>query len=207
MLDKNTFTALYMKHGALVRRVCARKGVSKADLDEVCQEVWTELWRRRAAWPDPEPSSPSAYLAKCAEHKAKMHARAAGAQKRSAVHVPLEEDRTSVASARVSRPPEAESLVERTSLGTLMRRFAEQLPSEKRETLLEQLGNKSGRRLSEEPSAVRRGFNRMIAASRRRLGISVRYPKGARVDPLQRLSDAVHGAFVPAFVAEPTDAE
>jgi hypothetical protein len=140
-------------------------------------------------------------------HQATRHLRKLQTRKRAGHHLPLEEDRTSTANIKVSRAAEADAHVERTSLGTLMRKFAEKLPGEKKEMLLARLDDKSDRRLSEEPSAVRRGFHRMVNACRRHLGVPSRDPGSARIDPLQRLADVVHGTFEPQLDPEPSDAE
>lgn len=207
MMDTKTFTTHHLNYRNLVRRVVARRGVPKHDVEEVCQDIWAELWKYRALWPDPAPSNPGAYLAKCAVHRCQMYFRSASTMKRSAAHLPIEEDRTSTANIKLSRAPEVDGLVERTSLGTLMRRFAEKLPPEKKKTLLDRLDDKSEKPLSAETSVARRGLHRMIDACRKHLGISVRDPQSARVDPFTRLADVVHGTFIADPDPDPSDAE
>jgi DNA-directed RNA polymerase specialized sigma24 family protein len=207
VLDKQKFTALYKKYKNVVRRVCSGRGLTPAEVEEVSQEVWTELWKGRESWPDPEPTNPGAYVAQCAHRKMKMHFRAAHTLKRAGFHVPLDEDRSSTANLKLSRAPEAEQLVEQTSIGTLLRRLAEKVGGEKRQILLDQLDqSRPERTLAEEPSAVRRGFHRMIASCRKQLGIPVRDPKAAAVtDPVKHLADRVHGFS--SLEPEPSDAE
>ena len=53
---------------------------------------------------------------------------------------------------------------------------------------------------------MRRGVHRMIDACRKHLGIPVRDPKSARVDPLTGLADVVHGTFIPDPDPDPSDA-
>jgi DNA-directed RNA polymerase specialized sigma24 family protein len=207
MMDKQQFTSLYNQYAELVRRVCGRRGLTGADLDEVSQEVWTDLWKRRAVWPDPGPENPGAYVAQCAKRKAKMHFRAAGTLKRGAFHEPLEEDRTSAANIKISKPPEAERLVEQTSLGTLLRRLAKRVGGEQEQVMLDRLDKKKDHPpLADEPSAVRLGFRRMVAACRRQLGIPTEEPRTAGVDPLTHLTGVVR-RFTDCPDPEPLDAE
>lgn len=191
MLDKKTFTTLYKDYAELVRRVCERRGVNDSDVDEVSQEVWTDLWRRRASWPNPAPENPGAYLAECAHRKAKMHFRSASALKRAAFHEPLQEDRTSTADIQLSRAPDALKLVEQTSIGTLLRRLADRVGGKRKQVMLDQLNHDKQTVLAEEPSAVQRGFYKMIYACRKHLGLPSADPGSAGVDPLTHLAGVV----------------
>lgn len=204
-MDRKEFTSLHQTHDPLARRVLKRMGLSAADVDEVDQEMWADLWTHRDAWPSPAPTNPGAYIAACARQKAKMHLRTSYALKRKGIHVALEEDRTSTANMKLSRAPEAERLVEQTSLGSFLRRLADRIGGEKKQTMLDQLDNKPQGLLEEKPSAVRRGFKRMIAACRKQLGIPLHYPQTAGVDPLTHLAGVVR-AFS-NLDPEPSDAE
>lgn len=186
MLDKKTFTEVYRKYGALARAVMANEGLTEdADIDEASQDLWTQLWKNRDAWPNP--TNVRGYIKVCAKHAVYQHTRKDKAKKRAGFHVPLEEDRSSVANIKLSKPAEAEKFAERTSLATFIRILAARLGGEHEAALLARLkaGDTS---FGEEESAARRVFDAAIKAARRYLALPVKDPQNAGVDPLSHLA-------------------
>lgn len=113
-----TLTDAYPSLGGFVRRVLGRHGIPSADLDDLAQEVFVTMHRKRCSFADERGAR--AWLFATARGVASNHRRA---QQRAAQRVPQ---------WSASEPPLPDAVVERAELSRVVERFADALSADAR---------------------------------------------------------------------------
>ena len=183
-IDEARYKKLVKENAGLVYAICMGFGFEGAELDEMVQEVWLNLWKARASKLDTE--SDVAYLAGVARMTCKMELRAGKRRKRFALaeYGFNERDTGELSSGTVNgavafKSAEQERVCDQKALRANLVELAGMLRPSQENMILERLN--SGGDLSSDSRAARTQMG-ALRHSRRILNLPVVDPQGGEVD-------------------------